>query len=183
MFALGGVLVATGLDPTFSWSHDALSDLGVRPASALPFRLGLLLGGLLGTVYGIGIWKQGTTTPTKSVGILFAGSASSLAGVGVFVIGHPLHQPAAIGFFGLAMLAFATDGVSRETRSATVTLILLVALIGSWVTWAYGLWPGPGLALPEMIGAVIVATWMWCFSPLPAIVDPMDVANRESTEA
>ena len=51
ILALGGILLATMVDPTFSWTHDALSDLGIREESALVFNGALVLGGGVGAVY------------------------------------------------------------------------------------------------------------------------------------
>ncbi|OYR86015.1 heavy metal translocating P-type ATPase, partial [Halorubrum sp. E3] len=48
LLALGGIAVAVLLDPTFSWTTDALSDLGVRDRSAPVFNWGLVLGGVAG---------------------------------------------------------------------------------------------------------------------------------------
>ncbi|OYR49503.1 hypothetical protein DJ73_17675 [Halorubrum sp. Ea1] len=53
LLALAGIAAAVLLDPTFSWTSDALSDLGVRDPSAPVFNGGLILGGAVGVGYAV----------------------------------------------------------------------------------------------------------------------------------
>lgn len=170
VITLGGILLATMLDPTFSWLHHALSDLGVRDESALVFNGSLVLGGLLGGIYGIGVTSDSTSSTSRSVGIIFTVASIGLVGVGVFVIGHPLHGPAAVGFYFLVTLAFLIDGVRRRTeRTGQWALVLVAIHVIIWASWWAGLWPGTGLALPEFAGALLLPMWMWFVGPRPTV--------------
>ncbi|WP_080508406.1 DUF998 domain-containing protein [Haloparvum sedimenti] len=166
--ALGGILLATLLDPTFSWTGDALSDLGVRAPSALAFNGALIVGGLLGLPYAHLLSERGG----RAVGVAFGVGTLCLAGVGLFPSGTAPHAPVAVGFFLLATVAVAVDGAARrEEPTGRLSLALAAGHVLAWVTWGAGLWPATGLALPEFVGAMIVAAWVWLLGPVPALVD------------
>lgn len=168
--AIGGILLATLLDPGFSWFEDALSDLGVRPASARTFNGALVIGGSLGLVYVVGVWRVATNLPERLVAGTIAFAMISMAGVGVFVVGHPLHAPAAVGFYLLATLAFVVDGIDRRhTTTGRATLLVALGHLAVWATYANGLWPGAGLALPEFVGALLISAWILWLGPWPVL--------------
>lgn len=167
--ALGGILLATALDPTFSWTTDALSDLGVRAPSALAFNGALIAGGLLGLPYAHLLFERAD----RAVAVAFGVGSLCLAGVGLFPSGTALHAPVAVGFYLLATVALAGDGVARRDESTgRLTLALAAGHVLSWTTWGAGLWPATGLALPEFVGALIVAAWVWLLGPVPAATPP-----------
>ncbi len=168
--ALGGIVLASLLDPTFAWLGDALSDLGVRPRSAAVFNGALLLGGLMALVYAVGRWRDVSSRRVRLVLGLFGLSAASLAGVGVFPAGHPFHAPAAVGFYALVTLTLGLDGVwRRESATGRATIALAVGQVGIWGSWLAGWWPGSGLALPEFAGALLVPVWIWWTGPCPTL--------------
>ena len=170
ILALGGILLATILDPTFSWVHDALSDLGVRDASASVFNGSLVLGGLLAVIYGVGIARRTESIVQRLIGVLFSLAALHLAGVGLFVIGHPLHVPAAIGFYGLMTVIFLIDGYERrEEPTGKLCFGLAAVHVAIWGTWFATWWPGTGLALPEFAGALLVPVWIWFVGTEPTL--------------
>jgi len=178
--ALGGILLATLLDPTFSWTADALSDLGVREASAPVFNGALVAGGALGLGYAPALWAAagddagtdddaGSRLAGRAVVPLFAAATVAMAGVGLFPIGSPLHAPAALAFYLLFTLAMAVDGLARRRSAAGRAALLLAGVhVAVWALWIAGLRPGPGLALPEFAGALLLAAWMWRVGPAPA---------------
>ena len=168
--ALGGILLATVLDPGFSWTMDALSDLGIRSESRLVFNGGLILGGLVSVGYGFGLVRLAADT-IRLIGAIFIAASLALAGVGAFVIGHPLHLPAAVAFYVLVTVAMAIDAVDRRS---TITGQLTAAFVGLhvlvWISWGLGFWPGSGLALPEFAGALLATLWVWTIGPAPALL-------------
>lgn len=173
--ALGGILIATTVDPTFSWTHDALSDLGIRDESAVIFNGTLVVGGGLGLLYAWGVWMAATTRVDRFIAGIFGSSCLALAGVGLFVIGHPFHLPAAIAFYVLFTVTMLADGlVRRRTETGVLVLGLVVVHVAIWVTWMNGLWPGAGLALPEYAGAVLVPMWVWFLGPEPTLLASQD---------
>ena len=183
LFALGGIAAAILLDPTFSWTSDALSDLGVRPRSAPVFNWGLIFGGVAGVGYAVGLGLLSRSLggedaedafSQQAVGTLRAvvlGLAMvAMAGVGAFDLTQPLHGPAAIGFYALTTLVFAVDGLARRgARTGRVTLAFVPVHLAIWTTFVWGWWPVTGLALPELPGALMLAAWVWLVGPLPVV--------------
>ncbi|GAA0522995.1 hypothetical membrane protein [Halorubrum aquaticum] len=169
--ALGGIVLAIRLDPTFSWTADALSDLGVRDRSAPVFNGGLVLGGLAGLGYAAGLWERGrANTAGRLRALVFALAMVSMAGVGVFDLTRPLHAPAAVGFYSLVTVAFGIDGVVRRSvATGRVALAFVPVHVAVWATFLAGYWPVTGLALPELPGALMLAAWVWFVGPLPVV--------------
>ncbi len=186
LLALGGILLATVLDPAFSWTGDALSDLGVRDRSAPVFNGGLVLGGLVGIGYAAGLWRaadagsgrrldaDGRVTDGERAGrvraVVFALAMVAMAGVGLFDLTRPLHGPAAIGFYVLITVVFGIDGVVRRgTFGGRIALAFVPIHVAVWATFVAGWWPVTGLALPELPGALMLAAWVWIVGPLPVV--------------
>ena len=179
VLALGGIALAVSLDPTFSWTTDALSDLGVRERSAAAFNRGLIGGGAVGVCYAATLAFAETSGRADGtlgrVGgavrtLLLALAMVAMAGVGRFDLTEPLHGPAAIGFYGLITLVFAADGwLRRDRTTGRVALGFAVAHVAVWATFAAGWWPVTGLALPELPGALMLAAWVWVVGPAPVV--------------
>ena len=176
--ALGGIALATHLDPAFSWTADALSDLGVRDGSAAAFNRGLIAGGAAGVCYAAGLGRAGR--PLRA--LLLALAITAMAGVGLFDLTEPLHGPAAIGFYGLITLVFAVDGwVRRGAATGRVALAFAPVHVAVWATFVAGWWPVTGLALPELPGALMLAAWVWVVGPAP-VVEAIRAAAGDPTD-
>jgi hypothetical membrane protein len=164
--ALGGIALGVLLDPTFSWTADALSDLGVRDGSAVAFNWGLIVGGAAGVCYAAGLGQSGR--PLRA--LLLALAMVAMAGVGAFDLTEPLHGPAAVGFYGLITVVFAVDGwVRRREATGRVALAFAPVHVAVWATFVDGWWPVTGLALPELPGALMLAAWVWVVGPAPVV--------------
>lgn len=160
------ILAAARLAPWFSWRADALSDLGVAPGTAPLFNGGLLLGGAFALPYAWALWRAGEGAG-RLPAATFALSVVAMAGVGAFPTGDPLHFPAALAFYLLATATMAVDGLGRRraaTGRAAVAAAALHLLV--WAAWLSGLRPGPGLALPELVGALLFVAWVVAGSPV-----------------
>ncbi|OYR46017.1 MULTISPECIES: DUF998 domain-containing protein [unclassified Halorubrum] len=170
LLALGGIAAAVLLDPTFSWTSDALSDLGVRDPSAPVFNWGLIFGGAVGVGYAVELGRAlGGRTGALRAAVL-AIAMVAMAGVGAFDLTEPLHGPSAIGFYGLVTVAFAVDGVVRRaTATGRATLAFVPVHVAVWATFLAGWWPVTGLALPELPGALVLAAWVWILGPAPVV--------------
>lgn len=159
--AFGAVLVATLLSPAFAWPTSALSELGVTPASASLFNGGLVVGGVLGVPF----VRVLTTDRGPLVAGVFALSVAAMAGVGVFPSGHPLHFPVALAFYLLLTATLLVDGLvalrTGAERWAVTTLALASVHLGSWTLWVIDVGVGPGLAVPEAVGAALFSVWVW----------------------
>ncbi|GAB7012639.1 DUF998 domain-containing protein [Halolamina salina] len=163
--SIGGILLATALSPTFSWTTGALSDLGVTPGTAWLFNGSLIVGGLVGAPYAWALWSAAA----DPLGRLRAGSyllaLIAMAGVGLAPAGRPLHFPFAVSFFALAALTAVVDGVARfRLDSGKLALAVGVLAPVAWPVWL--LWVGsPGIAVPEFVGAALFGVWVVALSP------------------
>ncbi|MFC6825995.1 DUF998 domain-containing protein [Halopelagius fulvigenes] len=161
LVALVGVTLATVVSPTFSWAGSALSDLGVRPPTALLFNASLALGGAVALGYALVLRRH-----SGVVAACYAVAVASMGLVGVFPAGAALHFPVAVSFFLSLTAAMAADGLLRlDTASGRLALTLSAAHVASWGLWLRGVRLGPGLAVPEFAGAVAFAAWVVGLSP------------------
>lgn len=121
--------LAITLSPQFSWTDNALSDLGiVKGATSTLFNTGLILGGILAAAFGLGLFTfLEQNTLGKLGAILFTLAAAALTAIGIFPENaRPMHLYASVAFFILlpvAMLSwrqlhFAEKGQKRSTHSA-----------------------------------------------------------------
>ncbi|MFB6153669.1 MAG: DUF998 domain-containing protein [Halodesulfurarchaeum sp.] len=151
------ILRSDGFDPM----TQALSDLGVAAGSAGLFNGGLVLAGLLGFPFAGLLFYESTNHWRRVGAALLGGAVLSLAGVGVFPSDTSLHVPAAVGFYGLftyAMFLYGTGLVVAGASRRGLELIWLgISHVTAWLLW--GVAGPPGLAIPEAIGAVLLAAW------------------------
>lgn len=162
---LGAVLVATIVSPTFSWTASALSDLGRTGAPTAPiFNGGLLAGGALALPFVAGVGRGATRNWTLLGTALFGLAAVSMGLVGVFPEGHPYHVPAALSLYAFVtygLFCYGTGWILADSvRRGLAAIWLAVGHSTSWVAWGVGLRLGPGLAIPETIGAGIFVAWI-----------------------
>ena len=170
LLALGGIAAAVLLDPTFSWTSDALSDLGVREPSAAVFNWGLILGGAVGVGYAVELGRSVDAPAGALRAAVVALAMVAMAGVGAFDLTESLHGPSAVGFYALVTVAFAVDGtVRRATATGRTTLAFVPVHVAVWATFLAGRWPVTGLALPELPGALMLAAWVWILGPAPVL--------------
>jgi hypothetical membrane protein len=168
---LGSMLFATLLSPAFAWQENALSNLGVTwtdagtTATAVVFNGGLITGGLVGVIAVVSLYRRLTRRADRVV-LGLTGTALALMGlVGVFPQGEMLHFPVAIGFFLLASVTMWADSGRRyhageRPRAVLVATGGLTNILG-WVVWfAVAETPSEGLAVPEILGAVVFAIWL-----------------------
>jgi hypothetical membrane protein len=191
--ALGGIGLAVTLAPpgAFSWTGSNLSDLGTTPGVSLLFNGGLVAGGLLGLPYAVALSWQPTgrapeggrsgSTPEATPRVVTAGTYAVtvllLALVGLFPAGTAVHTPAAIGFFLGVTLLLGWDGVRRSSLVASgprdrrqlwwLPIALAVVHVLVWVAWIVG--GTDGLAIPETVGALAFAAWVWVVGPVPVV--------------
>lgn len=166
LVALGSILVATLLSQSFVWTHSALSDMGVAPRTAWLFNGGLIGGAFLGVPYA---WALGTDV-TDRLSYLRAATfflaVVTMGGVGLFPADELLHFPMAAGFYAFATLTLLVDGVARlRTRRGKLSLVCGVLVPAVWPIWTLWLSLGPGIAIPEFLGAALFSLWVLALSP------------------
>jgi hypothetical membrane protein len=142
IIALSCIGISIALSPWFSWTENWLSDLGGYPggepvwssqgASSVIFNLGLVVAGILGMVFAIGVMASGMmTTGSGRMGARFLLLDSvALIGVGVFPLTIiALHEIFAVTFFLLALVSFLLIGIgflrASQKRMGWFTIGLL----------------------------------------------------------
>ncbi|MFQ6129640.1 MAG: DUF998 domain-containing protein [Candidatus Hadarchaeaceae archaeon] len=157
--ALSCIFLSISLSPWFSWSANALSDLGVGEA-AWVFNSGLMAGGILTMIFaaGLSVAFKGRTLGRVGAVLLFF-DAIALFGVGLFSeAAGKIHSYFSVAFFVLFPLSLFLLGASaimagsKKFGSFTVVDGVLAAL--PWVfSW-------DGVAIPEMISALVASIWI-----------------------
>jgi hypothetical membrane protein len=173
-----GMAGAALFSPSFSVAGNALSNLGdpTDPAgtatTALLFNGGLILGGVGGVVFGVGLFLTAERLLARIGSVVYVVSLALMAGVGLFPQGHGLHFPSASGFYMLFSLAVVVYGVgcllAGDRRGAVLSVGSGVFNLAGWVVWGVtGSLTRDGLAIPELVGAAAVAGWtLWAASEL-----------------
>jgi hypothetical membrane protein len=160
--ALSTIAVSILLSPWFSFTDNALSDLGVHDVAPI-FNAGLITCGLLCSFFAASLLVKKGSAPFERMGALFLLAACVfLLCIGIFTedFGN-IHYSVSVGFFVTLLLAALILGIAwsskKETRSLGI-IGLCVALIGiaGWsVSW------GDGVAIPELLSAVPACVWLF----------------------
>jgi len=159
MMAFSCIFLAISLSPWFSWTANALSDLGVGEA-AWVFNSGLMVGGILTMVFAAGLlvaFKRRTLGCVGAVLLFF--DAVALFGIGLFSeASGEIHSYFSVAFFALFPLSLFLLGAgavmvgSKKFGSFTIVAGVLAAL--PWVfSW-------DGVAIPEAISALVASIWI-----------------------
>ena len=146
----------------FTWTGNALSDLGAPDSAVAPlFNASLVVAGLLGVAYAGRVFVAGTNAGHRLGAALLGLGLANAALVGVFSLPHPLHGPVSVAFFVLLTLGLfvhgSGDALAGRARRGVLTTWLAVAHVVGWAL--LGVVPFEGLALPELVG--VVALWAW----------------------
>jgi len=165
--AFAGILAAVASAPWFSWASNALSDLGVAGGlTAALFNYSLVAAGALALPFA---WWLATAADSRFgalTAVGFAVTGACMAGVGLFPSDTGLHVPAAAGtYLGLTytLALDASDAVLVDApRRALAGLWGALGHVTTWLVWAVaGSGVGiTGLALPEVVGALLLAAWV-----------------------
>jgi hypothetical membrane protein len=163
MITIPLILVAVSYSPWFSWTDNALSDLGVQEAAGI-FNSALVTGGVLTLMFAAGL-----TRSLRKNGMTFVGTfvlvlaAVSLLLIGVFPESSGrIHFYVSVSFFTLAILAMLLIGVGlvSESSGRRVGAFSIIAGVFSVVVWAV-FWnlPYKGVAIPEMLASLSTSAW------------------------
>ena len=154
------ILLAIHNAPWFSWTGNALSDLGVEGSPAVLFNTSLIIGGLLTTVFAIGLIQALRIHILSRVGsMLFLLDAFALFAIGVFpeTVGR-LHFYVSVAFFtlfplSLLLIGFAMVLETTQKRWGLLAIIVAVIAVGTWMfRW-------PSAAIPEFIASLAASSW------------------------
>ncbi len=158
------ILTAIALYPQFSWTENALSDLGVvEGATSTIFNGGLVISGILALVFAVGVNNYLKESLTWRIGaFLFALDAIALMAIGAFPEHTAPHFPASLAFFALfplAMLFIGTALIRKgERKMAAFSSIAAIFAIAVWI-FQYMVGFGEGVAIPETLTSLTVSAW------------------------
>jgi hypothetical membrane protein len=150
----------------FSWTGNALSDLGVHEESAILFNSGLIIGGILTIIFAFGVmhfYQNQTVGRDGTFFLLLAGIF--LASIGIFPETAPnnIHYIVSVAFFAmfpmsLLIQSIALLSISAHKKLGAFTLIMAIIAVMPWAIW-FTLRPYRGVAIPELVSALAAATW------------------------
>jgi len=159
------ILVALASYPQFSWTDNALSDLGVvEGATSALFNAGLIVSGVLMLVLSFGLFIFMRRSVLGKIGaFLFILDALALCAIGFFPENvKPMHYYASVAFFIIfpwAML-FVGTAFLRMNR-LKMGLFSFSAAIFALIVWViqFTIGFGKGVAIPETLTSLSVSTW------------------------
>jgi len=150
-----GLAVVLWKNPWFSFTNNALSDMGnLNNPAHVYFNGFLMLFAVLGFIAAVGAFRNGLSY-LMPMAMIF------LFLVGVFPENYPQHMPSAVLFYVLALADIAIVGVKLGRTGvligyvwsaiAIITFALMLYLVKARVF--------SGLAIPELIGATTILAW------------------------
>jgi len=151
------ILLAIRTAPWFSWTGNALSDLGVRGLTATIFNGGLMATALSMMAFSAGVWEftDGSTLGRAGSGALFL-AAVFLMGIGVFPeTVEPHHLVFSVAFFvALPVSMFVLSAHMIRSGMRDLGYLSVAAGIVAALIWALE-WDG--VAIPEAVSALMAA--------------------------
>ena len=160
------ILSAIASYPTFSWTNNALSDLGIIPGITGPlFNFGLVASGLLAFNFAIfGLFTYlGKSWVGKIGSSFFAAATLALIAIGVFNESFsPTHYLVSVAFFMLAPISLfiltCAFWLAHQRRMAVFTVAVGVAAALPWLLlFAFNY--VPNVAIPEFVSGLAVSAW------------------------
>jgi len=134
------IALAISHSPWFSWTENALSDLGVQGIAAVLFNSGLIIGGILTGIYVAALCAIGIFPET-------AGDIHFYVSVAFFTL-----FPVSVFFIGASMMR-----VSSERRLGLFTVLVGVVAAVVWV------FPWEAVAIPEIVAGLAASVWSIVF--------------------
>jgi hypothetical membrane protein len=163
------IFASTIVEKSFSWSKNALSDIGVSPTASL-FNSTLIVGGLLNLLFVLGLRSFFGKNRLLKTGIsIIIVSSVSLALVGVFTEDTIiLHAVVALGYLLLAPLGLICIGAGIKNYffgkvSFVLGIAALLVIIGLPLL-AFGANLQIGFAVPEFLESLIFSSWIFWVS-------------------
>ncbi len=161
------ILMAIASCPEFSWTKNALSDLGIIAGITGPiFNFGLYSSGLSVFSFAVfGLFEYlGKSWLDKIGASTFAATGMSLMGIGFFPENIvPYHYLFSVLFFVLLSLSlFLITGAfafKDQTKMALFTLLTAGATAIPWILYFF-LHFVSGVAIPEFVSAVAGSVWV-----------------------
>jgi hypothetical membrane protein len=160
------ILIAVASYPQFSWTNNALSDLGIIAGITGPlFNFGLYSSGLFAFSFAVfGLFTYwGKSWVGKIGAVTFAATAVALMGIGFFPENvAPYHYLFSVAFFVLLPISLlvitGAFALERQTKMALFTLLIAIATALPWIL-LFAFHYVSGVAIPEFASAVAGSAW------------------------
>jgi len=159
------ILLAISYSPSFSWTQNALSDLGIQSGTTTPlFNYGLISSGIIALIFASGLFSfLGDKLLGKIGAAVFTLAVVSLTAIGVFPESvRPTHFYVSVAFFMLfpisMLLIVATFLLADKKQLGWFTFMVAMIAAVPWVlqfTVPYV----ENVAIPETISAVSASMW------------------------
>jgi hypothetical membrane protein len=160
------ILVAVASYSEFSWTKNALSDLGVVSGITGPlFNFGLFASGLL--AFNFALFGLLTYLRKSWVGkfgsLVFAAGTIALLAIGVFNESFSgTHYAVSVAFFVLMPISMfiitCAFALVHRWRMAVFTVLIGVAAALPWIL-LFAFQYVPGVAIPEFVSGLAVSAW------------------------
>lgn len=151
--------------PQFSWTGNALSDLGVvEGVTAVLFNSGLIIGGILAIIFASGLFIFLRNRMLGRIGaFIFTLAALALVAIGIFTENFGrIHYYVSVAFFIFAPISMliicATFFVMRKVKMGLFTFLTAIIAALVWVL-QFAMRYVPNVAIPETISALLASTW------------------------
>jgi len=160
------ILTAIASYPAFSWTNNALSDLGVVAGiTGLLFNFGLVATGLLALNFAVfGLYGYlGKAWVGKIGAVAFAAATIALIAIGVFNEHYSgTHYEVSVSFFTLMPISMfiitCAFLLAHQGRMALFTFSTGIAAALPWIL-LFALKYVPNVAIPEFVSGIIVSAW------------------------
>ncbi len=163
--SFGGIFLAILVSPWFSWTKNALSDLGAHAGSDIIFNSSLIISGILFLTYSIHIYIKHENTIAYVGAFFISLSAVFLTLIGVFPETYgDIHYTVSVGFFvtlPIGILLYS-GYLALETKDKKLFLFGVLVFLLSIIIWSYP-WKKAGItgvAIPEFLSALVAVLWL-----------------------
>lgn len=164
--SLGATLGAPATAPWFSWSTNALSDLGTTDGTRrLLFNYGLIAAGTVGLGFLPAVAASASNRVGRAATVPVAAALLGVVGVGAFPAGTPLHLPAALaaylGFMAAPVVYGVGDLLAGNRLTGLASVLNGAVHLAVWFPFSFVyLGVAFGLAVPELAGAALFDAWV-----------------------
>jgi len=155
------ILLAISYSPSFSWTENALSDLGVQEGlTAFLFNNGLIITGVLAILFDTGLFTfLPENLSSRLSALVFVFDAFALTAIGVFPENvKPIHFYASITFFTLLPTSmFFLGATFLRMLKMELGFFTFIAAMVAVIVWTIPF--GKGVAIPETLSGLSASTW------------------------
>jgi hypothetical membrane protein len=154
------ILLAIYYSPWFSWTENALSDLGVQGTATILFNSSLVVGGVLTIIFAIGLREILLNKTLGRIGtLIFILDAAMLCAIGIFPeTAGDIHLYVSVAFFVLLPISLFLIGAAmmKELSERKYGLFTIIAGVAAATVWML---PWRAVAIPEIIAALAASLW------------------------